>query len=157
MNLDILPILVGPTGVNLSNSSLISNRHLPLSTNLEYQKAQSFLDILVQLRFAPLYIHKLQLRLSIDKQYYKELAQNEGRINRAKTHEEIIGRRHVTYTFSPNGTVEIAVKSTDTPFKLESGEDESAIFSFLGQAAIPCKRHKRAFSSCSNRMGSKSI
>jgi hypothetical protein len=93
MNLDILPILVGPTGVNLSNSSLISNRHLPLSTNLEYQKAQSFLDILVQLRFAPLYIHKLQLRLSIDKQYYKELAQNEGRINRAKTHEEIIGRR----------------------------------------------------------------
>jgi hypothetical protein len=123
---------VQPTGVNLSNSSLISNRHT-LSKNLEYQKAQSFLDILVQLRFAPLYIHKLQLRLSIDKQYYKELTHKEGRVNRAKTHEEIIGRRHVTYIFSPNGTVEIAVKSSDTPFKLETDEDESVIFSFLGQ------------------------
>ena len=71
--------------------------------------------------------------LSIDKQYYKELAQKEGHINRAKPYEEIIGRRHVTYTFSPNGTVEIAVKSSDTPFKLETDEDESIIFSFLGQ------------------------
>jgi hypothetical protein len=40
--------------------------------------------------------------LFIDKQYYKELTHNEGRINRAKIHEEIIGRRHVAYTFSPN-------------------------------------------------------
>ena len=37
-----------------------------------------------------------------------------------------------TYTFSPNGTVEIAVKSSDTPFRLETDEDESVIFSFLG-------------------------
>ena len=36
-------------------------------------------------------------------------------------------------TFSPNGTVEIAVKSSDTPFRLETDEDESIIFSFLGQ------------------------
>ena len=36
-------------------------------------------------------------------------------------------------TFSPNGTVEIAVKSSDTPFRLETDEDESVIFSFLGQ------------------------
>jgi len=70
---------------------------------------------------------------SIDKQYHNELAQKEGRINRAKRHEEIIGRRHVTYTFSPNGTVEISVKSSDTPFRLETDQDESVIFSFLGQ------------------------
>jgi hypothetical protein len=69
----------------------------------------------------------------LDKQYYKELAQNERRINRAKRHEENIGRRHVTYIFSPNGTVEIAVKSSNTPFRLETDEDESILFSFLGQ------------------------
>ena len=105
--------------VNLSKGSLnpsSSSTH-PLSDNLEHQKAQSFLDVLVQLPFSALYIHKLQLMLSIDKQYYKELAQKEGHINRAKPYEEIIGRRHVTYTFSPNGTVGIAVKSSDTPFK----------------------------------------
>jgi hypothetical protein len=57
--------------------------------------------------------------LFIDKQYYKELAQKEGHINRAKPYEEIIGRRHITYTFSPNGTVEIAVKSSDTLLDLK--------------------------------------
>jgi hypothetical protein len=133
---------VEPTGVNLSKGSLnphyssssspSSSRH-PLPDNLEHQKAQSFLDVLAHLPFAPLYIHKLLLMLFIDKQYYKELAQKEGRINRAKTYEEIIGRRHITYTFSPNGTVEIAVKSSDTLFRLETDEDESVIFSFLGQ------------------------
>jgi hypothetical protein len=69
----------------------------------------------------------------IDKQNYKELAQKEGRTNRAKSHEEIIGRRHVTYTFSPNGTVEIGVRCSDTPFRLETDQDESVIFSFFGQ------------------------
>ena len=29
--------------------------------------------------------------------------------------------------------MEIAVKSSDTPFRLETDEDESVIFSFLGQ------------------------
>ena len=85
------------------------------------------------LPFAPPYIHKLQLMLSIDKQYYKELVQKEGHINRAKHHEEIIGRRHVTYTFSPNGTIQVAVKSSDTAFRLATDEDETDIFSFFGQ------------------------
>jgi hypothetical protein len=71
--------------------------------------------------------------LYIDKQYYQELTQKEGRVNRAKRHEENIGRRHVNYTLSPNGTVEIAVKSSDTLFRLEADEDECTIFSFLGQ------------------------
>jgi hypothetical protein len=118
-------VLVQATGVNLQKKDI--------SNTLEHQKAQSFIQVLMQLPFAPLYIHKLQLRLSIDKQYYKELTHKEGRINRAKIHEDIIGRRHVTYTFSPNGTVEIAVKSSDTPFKLETDEDETVLFSFLGQ------------------------
>lgn len=119
-------VLVRPTGVSLQKGTLISNQ-------LEYQRAQSFLDVLVLLPFAPLYIHKLQLMVFIDKQYFNEILQKEGHINRAKRYEEIIGRRHVTYTFSPNGSVEIAVRSSDTPFKLETDEDDSIIFSFLGQ------------------------
>jgi hypothetical protein len=46
---------------------------------LKNQKAQSFVEALTQIPFAPVYIHKLQLILSIDNQYYKELAQQEGR------------------------------------------------------------------------------
>jgi hypothetical protein len=71
--------------------------------------------------------------LYIDKEYYNQLSQKEGHINRAKRHEEIIGRRHVNFTLSPNGTIEIDVKSSDTPFRIETDDDESTIFSFLGQ------------------------
>ena len=46
----------------------------------------------------------------IDKEYYSELSRKEGHINRAKRHEEIIGRRLVNYTFSPNGSIEIAIR-----------------------------------------------
>jgi hypothetical protein len=37
----------------------------------------------------------------------------------------------VTYTCSPNGTVATGIKSSDTPFKLETDDDELSIFSFL--------------------------
>jgi hypothetical protein len=129
-------VLVEPTGVNLHNDSLyqsLSSFKRPLSSSLENQKAEAFLDVLVQIPFVPLYIHKLQLMLNIDKKYYRVLSHREGRINRAKRHEETIGRRHVNYTFSPNGSVQIAIRSSDTPFKLETDDDEVTIFSFLGQ------------------------
>jgi len=70
--------------------------------------------------------------LSIDKEYYNELGHNEGYRNRAEIHEEIISNRRVVYTFSPNGTVEIAVRSNHAPFKIETDVDESLFFSFLG-------------------------
>ena len=120
---------IHPTGVSPSYSSSFSSKYI-----IEHKKAQTFLEVLTQPPFSPPYIHKLQLMLHIDKEYYNELIQADERPgNRAKVHEENIGRRHVTYTFSPNGTVEIAVKSSDTPFRLETDEDESVIFSFLGR------------------------
>jgi hypothetical protein len=126
---------VQPTGVNLPKDSL--NQHSSskrnVSRSLEGQKAQTFLDMLLHIPFVPLYIHKLQLMTCIDKEYYNQLPHKEVPVNRAKCHEESIGRRHVKYTLYPNGTVEIAVKSSDTPFKLETDDDELAIFSFLGQ------------------------
>jgi hypothetical protein len=71
--------------------------------------------------------------IHIDKEYYNHLPQKEVPINRAKCHEENISRRHVKYTLSPNGTVEIYIRSSDTPFRLETDGDEIIIFSFLGQ------------------------
>jgi len=126
---------VMPTGVNPSRTGLTTcptGSEYPSNT-LESDKAQSFLDVLIQLPFAPPYIHKLHLMLSIDRAYYQELAQKEGHRNRGKVHEEIIGRRLVKYIFSPNGTVEAAVRSNDTPFRLETEEDECEIVSFLGE------------------------
>ena len=98
---------IEPTGVNLPKDPLFPSRY-PLSNALEHQKAQSFLEVLVLLPFTPPNIHKLQLIFQLDKEYYKELKQNEQPINRAKSYEENIGRRHVTYRLSPNGTVEVS-------------------------------------------------
>ena len=125
-------VQVQPTGVNLTHAGL-SQSSPSKRNNMESQKAQSFLDVLLHIPFAPLYIHKLQLMLHIDKEYYNQLPQSEAPINRAKGHEENIGRRHVKYTLSPSGTVEIDVRSSDTPFKLQTDYDELIIFSFIGQ------------------------
>jgi hypothetical protein len=123
---------VEPTGSN-PNLSNLSNHGDALSNPIGYQKAKSFLDVLIHLPFTQLHIHKLQLILSIGREYYQELSNKSSPINRAKRHEENIGRRHVTYTFSPNGRVEIAVRSSDTPFKLEDDDDLVILFSFFGQ------------------------
>jgi hypothetical protein len=140
-------VLVQPTGSNLIRSNLIrsnlirstltasnlSNHGNALSNVLEHQKAQSFLEVLILLPFAPLHIHKLQLTLSIDKKYYQELTNKAEPINLAKRFKEHIGQRYVIYTFSPNGRVQIAIQSSDTPFKLEDDGDISILFSFFGQ------------------------
>jgi hypothetical protein len=138
---------VEPTGSNLIGSNLIGSNLIrstltrsnhpshgnALSNVFEHQKAQSFLDILINLPFTPLHIHKLQLSLSIDKEYYQDLAKKAEPINLAKRFEQHVGRRYVIYTFSPNGRVEIAIRSSDTPFKLEDEEDICILFSFFGQ------------------------
>jgi hypothetical protein len=69
----------------------------------------------------------------LNPEFYNELKQKEQPINRAKPYEENIVRRHVTYRLSPNGTVEVAVATTDTPFRIERDEDVNALFAFLGQ------------------------
>jgi hypothetical protein len=55
------------------------------------------------------------------------------KLNVAIFFDEKANEQHVTYIFSPNGTVEVSVRSSDTPFRLETDQDESVIFSFLGQ------------------------
>jgi hypothetical protein len=136
-------VQVQPTGSNLLGSNLIgstltgpnlSNRGNALSDVFEHQKAQSFFDVLIHLPFTPLHIHKLQLSLLIDKEYYQALAKKAEPINLAKRFEEHFGRRYVIYTFSPNGRVQIAIRSSDTPFRIETDEDEAKLFSFFGQA-----------------------
>jgi hypothetical protein len=120
-------VQVQPTVSNHSNCGD------PLSNILGYQKERSFLDVLIHLPFTQLHIHKPQLSLFINKEYYQSLTNKAEPINRAKRHEVIIGRRHVTYTFSQNGRVEIAVRCSDTPFKLEDDDDLVILFSFFGQ------------------------
>jgi hypothetical protein len=120
-------------GTTVSNPSNLSNHGNALYNAHKYDRAQSFLDVLIQLPYSQLHIHKLQLMLSIDKEYYQSLTNKAASANKGKCLEENIGCRHVTYTFYPNGRVIIAVRSSDTPFKLETDDDLVILFSFFGQ------------------------
>ena len=88
---------------------------------------------MVQLPFVPSYIHKLQLTLSIDKKYYDTLRQESAPRNKAKLYEEYIGKNLTKYIYSPNSAVQVAIACSNNPFKLETDDDVSILFSFLGQ------------------------
>jgi hypothetical protein len=115
-----------------SNTTRLSENN-SLVKELEYRKAQAILDVLCLLPYTPPYIHKLQLLVTISKTSYNELMQLQNYDGRKRSHEEVIGRRHVEYLFSANGTIEIFVTSNQSPFKIETDEDESLFFAFLGQ------------------------
>lgn len=93
---------------------------------LQKRKAQTLLDVLLLLPYIPIYIYKLQLIFSIN---IRQISEDKA----VRSHEEIIGRRHIRYILSSNGTVQIAIKSNNSPFRLETELDKSILFSFLGQ------------------------
>ncbi|MGB8936407.1 MAG: hypothetical protein WCC17_15030 [Candidatus Nitrosopolaris sp.] len=109
-----------------------SSSNAPLS-NLEQQKAQNLLDILFTLGRSPLYIHKLQLQLSLESRYYIDIQKNCSKYNKAKQHEEKVGKSIVKYLVYPNGKVMVFVACSNNPIKLEDEADESILYSFLGQ------------------------
>ncbi|MFY9794137.1 MAG: hypothetical protein WAJ93_00450, partial [Candidatus Nitrosopolaris sp.] len=117
-------VLVKPTEVMSSKA--------PLS-NLDQHKAQNLLDILFLAGHSPLYIHKLQLQLSLESRYYTDIQKDCSKYNKAKQHEEKIGTAIVKYLVYPNGKTMVFVACSNNPFKLEDESDESILYSFLGQ------------------------
>ena len=113
--------IVTHTGLTSSNT--------PLST-LEEHKAQNLLDTLLLLCRSPPYIHKLQLRLSIDPRYYNDIRNESSAYDREKQYQERIGTAVVKYSVYPNGTIMVYIACSNNLFKLE---DEITYYSFLGQ------------------------
>lgn len=126
-------VLIEPTGLNLCSYS-----NNPISDALDYQKAQHFLDVLKLIRFSSLCIHKLQLQLSVNSEVYHDVKHEPNEYNRVKVHLERIGNQvkgvpNVKYLIYPNGRVLVYIACSDTPFKLETDNDVSFLFAFLGQ------------------------
>ena len=69
----------------------------------------------------------------LNTEFYNELEQKEKPINRAKSMKNLLVDDMSPTALSPNGTVEVYIATTDTPFRIERDEDVSAIFAFLGQ------------------------
>jgi hypothetical protein len=128
---DILENLKQKGNVPIQLTEVISSK-APLSI-LEEQKAQNLSDILYSFGRCPLYIHKLQLQLSLESRYYIDIQKTCSKHNKAKQHEEKIGTSIVKYLVYPNGKTMIFVACSNYPFKLEDESDVSIIYAFLGQ------------------------
>ena len=104
------------------------------SPYLETLRVRSVMELLSLLDNHPISIHKPQLKLFIDKNYYDEIdIQQITKGNKSKAHEEKIGPRNVKYEVYPCGTIMIYIACSNNPFKLEVEEDVSSFFAFLGQ------------------------
>ncbi|MGC1930685.1 MAG: hypothetical protein WA667_17080 [Candidatus Nitrosopolaris sp.] len=89
--------------------------------------------VLPLLPTAPLFIHNIHLKLSIVPECYVELSLPTISGNKGKKATEVIGTSKVDYTFYPSGTVNVEVRCSNHPFRLQTEEDRSHLLVFLGQ------------------------
>jgi hypothetical protein len=118
------------TGVNHSSSPFSSDA-LNTTDQIVLQTLEG--HILPLLPTSPSYIHNIHLKLSIVPQCYVELASPTISGNKGKKTTEVIGTSRVDYTFYPNGTVNVEVRCSNHPFRLQTEEDRSRLLVFLGQ------------------------
>lgn len=117
----------------INNSNGSNSRFLGLEPAI-IQSLEGY--VLPLLPSAPLHIHKIQFRLKIGPECYKELSLPKCKGNNAKQHEEIIGKVRVSYYFYANGTVMAFTESSNHPFRLEEEIDRSRLLAFLDRSEI---------------------
>jgi hypothetical protein len=105
--------------------------------------------ILPILRDIPLEIHKIQLKLKLNPEYYNEISHLAHSVNKGKELQEIIASVLIRYIFYPNGKVMVFVACSNTPFKLQSNNDLDRLIAFLGavrdrRVVFLHDRHERA-------------
>jgi hypothetical protein len=90
--------------------------------------------ILPLLPAAPSYIHNMHFKLNISPQCFIQLNLPQySSKNKGKHQYENVANAHVDYTFYPRGTVDVAVKCSGNPLKLEDDTDLARLIAFLGQ------------------------
>jgi len=118
---------IDPTEVTYSSTLHSSN---PFD-NLTLQTLEGY--ILPLLPAAPLFIHNMHLKLKIPRECYVEIKLPTIHGNSGKKHSEVIGTSRVDYTFYPNGTINVEIRCSNHPFKLQTEEDRSRLLVFFGQ------------------------
>jgi hypothetical protein len=129
-------VLLDPTEVTSSLITPFSKSRHPLSSVIESGKANSFLEALILIPYQPAYIHNIHLQVDIDRNEFELIGKQEVR-SRYTDHSERIGRvkgvPNANFMLYPKGKIMVYVKCSENPFKLETENDVSYFFSFLGQ------------------------
>jgi hypothetical protein len=129
-------VLVSPSGVDLlvpSSSKLASS-----ATSKDYYYDDIVTNtlegyVLPLLPHAPIFLHNLHFKTQVASECYRDLDLPYYDKNNGKRHSENIGTSHVDYVLYPNGTVDIYVRCSNNPYKLETEVDRSRINAFFGQ------------------------
>jgi hypothetical protein len=123
-------VLVSPTGVDL----LASSSQLASATHNDFIVTNTLEGyVLPLLPQAPIFIHNLHFKTQVASECYLDLDLPYYDKNNGKRHSENIGTSHVDYVLYPNGTVDIHVRCSNNPYKLETEIDRSRINAFFGQ------------------------
>jgi hypothetical protein len=112
--------------------------HAPITTTATVI-ADTFLESLAIAKTTPLYIHNLAFHVQlyhprIDDNPYDRITNNYCtlRENKTKEYEYRRGKTHVKFKAYPNNTVDIHISCSNNPFPLETQEDVTTLFCFVG-------------------------
>ena len=126
-----------PSGVP-SKQSLSSNINLGIDSTigndeLNQKTIQTLLGyVLPVLPASSFYIHNFHLHLNISSEIYKQIIiEKIGYKNNGRQYSTMIGTAGVTYTFYPKGTVNVEVKCSDNPFRVETTNDYNNLLLFF--------------------------
>jgi hypothetical protein len=116
---------VNPTGVHLL---VPSSSKLACATSNDFDIVNQTLEgyVLPLLPQAPVFIHNLHFKIGVDPECYLDLDIPYYDKNNGKYHSENIGTSHVDYVLYPNGTVDIQVRCSNNPYKLETEIDRAS-------------------------------
>jgi hypothetical protein len=123
-------VLVNPTGVDLLAPPSKSASATSNDLDIVNQTLESY--VLPLLPQAPIFLHNFHFKIGIDPECYLDLNLPYYDKNNGKRHSENIRTSHVDYVLYP-GTVDIHVRCSNNPFKLETEIDRSRIIAFFGQ------------------------
>jgi hypothetical protein len=103
----------------------------PSEVDIVNQTLESY--VLPLLPQAPIFLHNFHFKIRIDPECYLDLNLPYYDKNNGKRHSENIRTNHVDYVLYPNVTVDIHVRCSNNPLKLEIEIDRSMIIAFFGQ------------------------
>ena len=126
-------VLVNPTGVDLFAPPSSSKSASATSNDLDIVNQTLEGNVLPLLPQAPIFLHNFHFKIGSDPESYLDLNLPYYDKNNGKHHSENIRTSHVDYVLYPNGTVDIHVRCSNNPLKLETEIDRSRIIAFFGQ------------------------
>jgi hypothetical protein len=120
-----------------------TNSKQALTNCLELQRANSFLEVMVNLRKIPLGIHRIQVETFVDKDSYSIIDGTPYKGNLGIMQLERIDNAEVKFVYYRNGKVAIDVACSNRPFKIENDKDVTILCSFFGQVRDWLEAHVR--------------